>query len=54
MQQLGFTNVASLKLVIRAWNDAELPMEDASGNVVDVDTGDELLASRLKPEQRKP
>ena len=54
MQQMGFSNVASLKLGIRGWNDAELPMEDANGNVVDADMGDELLASRVKPEQRKP
>jgi rhodanese-related sulfurtransferase len=54
MQQMGFANVSSLKLGIRGWNDAELPMEDANGNVLDADTGDELLASRVKPEQRKP
>jgi rhodanese-related sulfurtransferase len=54
MQQMGFTNVVSLKLGIRGWNDAELPMEDANGSVVDADAGDELLASRVKPEQRKP
>lgn len=54
MQQMGFTNVVSLKLGIRGWNDAELPMEDGNGNVVDADAGDELLASRVKPEQRKP
>jgi rhodanese-related sulfurtransferase len=54
MQQMGFRNVVSLKLGIRGWNDAELPMEDAGGNVVDADAGDELLASRIKPEQHKP
>ncbi|MDD2701623.1 MAG: rhodanese-like domain-containing protein [Sideroxydans sp.] len=54
MQQMGYTNVASLKLGIRGWNDAELPMENAKGDVVDADAGDELLASRVRPEQRKP
>lgn len=54
MQQMGFSNVVSLKLGIRGWNDAELPMEDADGNVVDADAGDELLASRVSPEQRRP
>jgi rhodanese-related sulfurtransferase len=54
MQEMGFSNVASLKLGIRGWNDAELPMEDANGNEVDADAGDELLASRVRPEQRKP
>ncbi|MBU0688110.1 MAG: rhodanese-like domain-containing protein [Gammaproteobacteria bacterium] len=54
MQQMGFSNVVSLKLGIRGWNDAELPMEDANCNVIDADAGDELLASRIKPEQLKP
>ncbi|MDD2929294.1 MAG: rhodanese-like domain-containing protein [Sideroxydans sp.] len=54
MQEMGYTHVVSLKLGIRGWNDAELPMEDANGNAVDADMGDELLASRVKPEQRKP
>ncbi|HZW24085.1 MAG TPA: rhodanese-like domain-containing protein [Gallionella sp.] len=54
MQQMGFANVVSLKLGIRGWNDAELPLEDAAGNPVDADAGDELLAPRVRPEQRKP
>lgn len=54
MQQMGFTDVVSLKLGIRGWNDAELPMEDGAGKPVDADAGDELLASRIRPEQRKP
>ncbi len=54
MQRMGFSNVVSLKLGIRGWNDAELPLEDASGNAVDADAGDGLLASRVRPDQRKP
>ncbi len=54
MQQMGFGNVASLKLGIRGWNDAELPLVDAHGNPIDADGGDELLASRVRPEQHKP
>jgi len=54
MQQMGFTHVVSLKLGIRGWNDAELPMENAAGDTIDADAGDELLASKLMPEQRKP
>ncbi|MBK9159994.1 MAG: rhodanese-like domain-containing protein [Nitrosomonadales bacterium] len=54
MQLMGFSNVVSLKLGIRGWNDAELPMENARGEEVDADRGDELLVSRLRPEQRKP
>ncbi len=54
MQQLGFRNVASLRLGVRGWNDSELPLVDAKGQPVDADTADELLASRTRPEQRKP
>lgn len=54
MQQLGFGNVASLKLGVRGWNDAELPLVDVDGNAVDADAGDVLLAPRTSPEQRKP
>jgi rhodanese-related sulfurtransferase len=54
MQQMGFTNVASLKLGVRGWNDAELPLENDAGQAIDADTGDELLAPRVREEQRKP
>ncbi len=54
MQQLGFTNVISLHLGVRGWNDAELPLVDENGNAVDADAGDVLLASRTRPEQRRP
>lgn len=54
MRRMGYTNAVSLKLGIRGWNDAELPMEDAAGRPVDADRGDELLVPRVRPEQRKP
>lgn len=54
MQQLGFTNVASLRTGVRGWNDNEQPLQNSAGEAVDVDTGDELLAAKVKPEQRKP
>jgi rhodanese-related sulfurtransferase len=54
MLRMGFSNVVSLKLGIRGWNDAELPLENAEGEAVDADAGDEVLASRVRPEQRKP
>ncbi len=54
LQQLGFAQVSSLKLGIRGWNDAELPMEDDSGNALDADAGDVLLEPRVSAEQRKP
>ncbi|GAB4120027.1 MAG: rhodanese-like domain-containing protein [Sideroxydans sp.] len=54
MQRMGFSNVVSLKLGIRGWNDAELPLRDADGRMIDADTGDQLLVSSVRPEQRKP
>lgn len=54
MQQLGFSNVISLRLGVRGWNDAELPLEDGTGNALDADAADELLEPRVRPEQRKP
>jgi rhodanese-related sulfurtransferase len=54
LRQMGFANVISLKLGVRGWNDAELPLVDGGGNAVDADTGDELLAPRVLPGQRKP
>ena len=54
MLQMGFMNIVSLKLGIRGWNDAELPLENAAGEIIDPDTGDELLAPRVRPDQRRP
>ena len=54
MQQMGFTNVVSLKTGVRGWADFEQSMVDANGKALDADAADELLAPRLQPEQRKP
>ncbi len=54
LQAMGYTNVISLKLGVRGWNDAELPLEDGEGNALDADAADELLAPSVRPEQRKP
>lgn len=54
MQQMGFNQVVSLRSGVRGWNDSELPLLDAAGNVVDVDAADELLMPKLRLEQRMP
>jgi rhodanese-related sulfurtransferase len=54
MQQMGYKRVVSLKTGVRGWNDFEQALEDAAGNPIDADAGDEILASRVRPEQRKP
>lgn len=54
MQQMGFTNVVSLKTGVRGWNEYDQPLVDTEGNTIDVDTADEALASRVRPDQLRP
>lgn len=54
MQQMGFKKVVSLKTGIRGWNDFEQALYNATGEQVDIDDADEILASKLRPEQRRP
>lgn len=54
MLKLGFTNVVSLKLGVRGWNDSELPLQDSENRMLDADEADVLLTPRVRPEQRKP
>ena len=54
MQQMGYTNVCSLKTGLRGWNDYEQPLCDGLGRGVSVDLADEYFAPRLRPEQLAP
>lgn len=54
MQRMGFKHVASLKTGVRGWNDFEQPLYNDKGEQVDIDDADELLATRLRPDQRRP
>nr|ADB12542.1 hypothetical protein [uncultured bacterium 9F08] len=54
MQRMGFKNVASLKTGIRGWNDFEQPLYNTEGNQVDIDDADEILASKIRDDQRRP
>jgi hypothetical protein len=54
MQVLGFVRVVSLRTGVRGWNDAEQALQDGAGNPIDADQGDELLAPKVRQEQRKP
>jgi len=54
LQRMGYAQVVSLKTGVRGWNDAELPLEDGAGRPLDADTAEPLLASRVRPEQRRP
>ncbi len=52
--QMGFANVVSLKTGVRGWSDYEQPMTNGQGDELDADDGDELLAPRVRTDQRKP
>lgn len=52
--RMGFSNVVSLRTGVRGWSDYEQPMTNAQGEALNADDGDELLAPRVRPEQRKP
>lgn len=54
MLQMGFTNVVSLRTGVRGWNDFEQPLRSGNGSLLDPDEAEELLNSRLRPEQRAP
>ena len=54
MMRMGFKNVASLKTGIKGWNDFEQPLIDKEGKEVDIDDADEILASRLREDQKRP
>lgn len=54
MQQMGFSNVVSLRTGVRGWHDDDQPLVDAEGNTVDADVADAALASRVRPDQRRP
>ncbi len=54
MKQMGFRHVCSVKTGIRGWNDFEQPLVNAAGEPVDIDDADEILTSRVRPDQRRP
>jgi rhodanese-related sulfurtransferase len=54
MQQLGFSDVVSLKTGVRGWNDFEQPLVDAEGRAVEADDGERRLVPHLRPQQRRP
>jgi len=54
MQQLGYTNVASLKTGLRGWNDYEEPFENGAGELVETEIADDFFLSKVRPDQRAP
>jgi rhodanese-related sulfurtransferase len=54
MTEMGFVDVVSMRTGVRGWNDAELPLVNASGGGVDPDHAQALLAARVRADQRRP
>ena len=54
MQQLGFSDVVSLKTGVRGWNDFEQPLVDAEGRAVEGDDGECRLMPHVRPQQQRP
>ena len=51
---MGFTDVRSVKLGLRGWNDADLPLVNASDDTVDGDAAAALIDPPLRPDQTNP
>ena len=54
LQQMGYTDVVSLKTGIRGWNDFEQQLVDHAGFAQDIDVLEDLLTSRVRPDQLRP
>jgi len=54
MQLMGYRHVLSLKTGLRGWNDAELPLVDAEGRPVPVESADEHFTPRVREDQLPP
>ncbi len=51
MQQMGYSNVSSLKTGLRGWADYEQPLLNTKGSSVSEDDADDYFAPNLRPEQ---
>lgn len=54
LREIGFSDVRSLKLGIKGWNDADLDLVDADGAALDGDDAVELVDPPLAPHQVHP
>ncbi len=49
---MGYEQVYSLKTGVRGWNDYELPLVNAEGQIVDIDEAEQWLSPPVRPEQQ--
>ncbi len=54
MQQMKFTDVRSLKLGIKGWNDNDLAMLNNDNNIVDIDNADDWLNKAVEQGKLDP
>lgn len=54
MQQMGFSNVSSLKTGLKGWNDFDQLLIDQNGNKVNAEQAEAYLSPDVKPEQTAP
>ncbi len=54
MQQLGFSNVSSLKTGLKGWNEFDLPLQNNQGNQIDPEDADVFFFNKLKDSQKAP
>lgn len=54
LADMGFADVTSVRLGIKGWNDADLPLVDGDGRPVDGDEAMARLEPPLPPEKRAP
>ena len=54
MQQMGFSNIRSLKTGLRGWNDNEGPLENSDHNKIDPDIAENYFITKLRPDQEEP
>ncbi|MGE0854966.1 MAG: rhodanese-like domain-containing protein [Hyphomicrobiaceae bacterium] len=54
MHLIGYRNVSSMRLGMKGWNDADLPLVDCRGVAVDADDVAHLIEPRLAREQIDP
>jgi rhodanese-related sulfurtransferase len=54
MQQMGYTNVVSLKTGLRGWSDYEQALFDKNDNEVDEDTAIDYFTANIREDQMAP
>lgn len=54
MQEMGYSNTASLKTGLKGWNDYDQPLVNNDANIVDAEIAEEFLNPEIKPKQINP